>query len=65
MQAEQDTVATHPEQQEAFDFGPPRPPVRHPHPGERKRVLESLDAARSRLLFQGVSDRAAGWVLAE
>jgi len=66
MQAEQDTVATHPEQQEAFDFGPPRPLVRHPHPGERKRVLEVLgraffDDPVSAYLFPDERRRRAGF----
>ena len=33
------------EEQEHFDFGPPRPIVREPHSGERKRLLEVMGRA--------------------
>lgn len=55
-----------PEQQEHFDFGPPRPLVREPHSGERKRVLEVMgraffDDPVSMYLFPDERKREAGF----
>jgi GNAT superfamily N-acetyltransferase len=54
------------EQQEAFDFGPPRPLVREPHPGERKALLEVIgrafyDDPVSKYVFPKDSGRVAGF----
>lgn len=66
MQPEQDAAAAHPEQQEAFDFGPLRPLVRHPRPGERKSLLDVLgraffDDPVSIYLFPNEHRRQAGF----
>ena len=66
MQATREEEISRPERQEAFDFGPPRPIVREPHPGERKRVLEVLgraffDDPVSTYLFPDERRRQAGF----
>ena len=54
------------EEQEHFDFGPPKPLVREPHAGERTRVLEVMgraffDDPVSTYLFPDERKREAGF----
>ena len=66
MQASESELRSDLERQEAFNFGPSRPSVRMPHPGERKRVLEVLgraffDDPVSMYLFPDERRRQAGF----